>query len=249
MPGRIVIGTAGWNIPRQHAEEFPASGSALERYATTLTAAEINSSFHRPHRPTTYARWAASVPESFRFSVKLPKTVTHERRLVGTEGLLDAFLAEAGALGPKFGPLLVQLPPSLQFAAAIAEPFFAGLRERFAKEIVCEPRHPSWFTAEADAMLSAARVARVAADPAPVPAASEPGGWRQFSYFRQHGSPVIYRSAYTPDHLAALARSLSDHAARGVPAWCVFDNTASGAALGNGLDLLARLRACGPDPT
>ena len=246
MRGRIEIGTAGWNIPRQHAEAFPASGSALERYATKFTAAEINSSFHRPHRPGTYARWAASVPEDFRFSVKLPKTVTHARRLVETEGLLDAFFGQAGALGPKFGPLLVQLPPSLQFAADVAEPFFTALRERFASQIVCEPRHPSWFTAEADGMLCAARVARVAADPAPVPAAREPGGWREFAYFRQHGSPVIYRSAYQPDHLAALAATLSAHAARGVPAWCIFDNTASGAALGNGLDLLVGLRATPP---
>lgn len=243
MRATIVVGTAGWNIPRQFGEAFPAHGSALVRYATKFSAAEINSTFYRPHRPSTYARWVDSVPEAFRFAVKVPKAITHERRLVGTEPLLDAFLDEIKMLGARLGPLLVQLPPSLAFETRTARAFFAALRERTDRQIVCEPRHASWFTAEADAALSDARVARVAADPPRVPSAGEPGGWRGLAYYRLHGSPVIYRSAYGSESLAALARALEAEVARGVPAWCIFDNTASGAALGNGLDLLAQLRA------
>jgi uncharacterized protein YecE (DUF72 family) len=71
----IRIGCAGWSLPRVEQERFPAAGSHLERYASVFDAVEINSSFHRPHRPATYARWAAAVPSSFRFSVKLPKTI------------------------------------------------------------------------------------------------------------------------------------------------------------------------------
>ena len=82
---------------------------------------EINSSFYRPHRTATYERWAASVPEDFRFAVKVPKAITHERRLKDASDLLDRFLSEAGGLGPKLGPLLVQLPPSLSFQAGIAD--------------------------------------------------------------------------------------------------------------------------------
>src|SRR5918993_2432455 len=73
---RIVIGTAGWSIPRAVAHEFTASGSHLERYARVLNGAEINSSFHRPHARAVYARWAAATPDDFRFSVKLPRTIT-----------------------------------------------------------------------------------------------------------------------------------------------------------------------------
>ena len=101
--GSIRVGCAGWSIPKEHGERFPAEGTHLARYAARFPAVEINSSFYGPHRPTTYARWAASVPEDFRFSVKLPKLVTHERRLVGVGDVLESFLAEATQLGDKRG--------------------------------------------------------------------------------------------------------------------------------------------------
>ena len=112
-PGNVRIGCAGWSIPKEHGDRFPEEGTHLARYAARFPAVEINSSFYKPHRPTTYARWAASVPADFRFSVKVPKVATHERRLVDADDVLDSFLAEATQLGDKLGPLLVQLPPSL----------------------------------------------------------------------------------------------------------------------------------------
>src|SRR5919112_2152540 len=142
------IGTAGWSIPKAHAAAFPAEGSHLERYASVFNAVEINSSFYRPHRTATYERWAASVPESFRFAVKVPKSITHELRLKDTDGLLDRFLSEVCGLGTKLGPLLVQLPPSLRFEDGVADTFLSGLRGRVEGHLVCEPRHTSWFTLE-----------------------------------------------------------------------------------------------------
>src|SRR3954466_207983 len=136
----IYVGVAGWPIPKPHAGLFPEAGSHLQRYAARFNAVEINSSFYKPHRPATYARWAASVPADFRFSVKVPKLATHERRLVDTEDVLDAFLAEATQLGDKLGPLLVQLPPGLTFSAGVAERFFALLRGRFDGALALEPR-------------------------------------------------------------------------------------------------------------
>ena len=76
-------------------------GSHLERYGAILDAVEINSSFYRPHRTATYERWAASVPEDFRFAVKVPKAITHERRLKDVGDLLDRFLSEVGGLDPS----------------------------------------------------------------------------------------------------------------------------------------------------
>src|ERR1700679_2611830 len=101
----LHIGTAGWSIPKEHRERFGAGDSILARYATRLNAVEINSSFYRPHKPSTYARWGETVPEGFRFSVKVPKTVTHEKRLKDVDALLDIFLGECTALGKKLGPL------------------------------------------------------------------------------------------------------------------------------------------------
>lgn len=242
----IWIGTAGWSIPRTSAPELPGPGTHLQRYARALTGVEINSSFYRPHRPSTYAKWAAAVGEGFRFAVKVPREITHVRRLgaVGAvEAALDGFLAEAGALGEKLGPLLVQLPPSLEFAPAVAGRFFAALRERTAGEVVCEPRHASWWTDPAQALLAGCRVAQVAADPALSPAAARPGGWDGLVYYRLHGSPTIYRSAYPPGYLDSLARTLTRHAEVGTRVWCIFDNTAEGAAAANALELSVRVAA------
>jgi uncharacterized protein YecE (DUF72 family) len=106
---------------------------------------------------------------------------------------------------------------------------------------VCEPRHATWFTPEVDAMLDAWRIARVAADPARVPEAAEPGGWRGLAYHRLHGSPRTYYSSYTDEYLDTLALRIRRDADEGRDAWCIFDNTAAGSAAQNALDLVARL--------
>lgn len=239
----IRVGCAGWSIPKEHAARFPEEGSHLARYARQLPAVEINSSFYRPHRPATYARWAAETPPGFVFSIKVPKEITHIRRLADVVEPLDRFLDETSALGTKRGPLLVQFPPSLVFDAPIASAFFTLLRARYAGAVVCEPRHRTWFTPRADHLLADHDIARVAADPAVLPQAAEPGGSATTAYYRLHGSPQMYYSEYSSEYLDALARTLADAARRG-PAWCVFDNTAAGAATSNALAVLDRLAGC-----
>ena len=227
----VFIGTAGWSIPAAHAKAFAASGSHLERYGKVLRGAEINSSFHRPHQRKTYERWAASVPKDFRFAVKLPGTITHERRLKGCNKLIVRFLDESAGLGAKLRVILVQLPPSLAYDARSAVAFFALLRRKTKVAIACEPRHATWFTPEADAALKKLRVARVAADPPRAPTDGTPGGWQGLHYWRLHGSPRLYYSDYDTKRLKTVAAALR------TDDWCVFDNTMSGAALGNALTL------------
>jgi uncharacterized protein YecE (DUF72 family) len=229
-PTAVRIGTAGWSIPNEHAAPFPLLGSHLERYAAVFNAVEINSSFYRPHRRVTYERWAASVPEGFRFAVKVPKAITHERRLKGVGDLLERFLSEVAGLGPKLGPLLVQLPPSLAYETGTSDVFLRDLRNQAAGSLVCEPRHRSWFAPDVEELLDELRIARVAADPAPVPGAGEPGGWRGLLYWRLHGSPRKYYSPYSKEALAQMAQRLADERATGSEVWCIFDNTAAFAA-------------------
>lgn len=236
----IRVGTAGWAAPQAVRDRFPEANSGLSRYAARFDCAEINTTFYRSHRPSTYAGWVAQTPERFRFAVKAPKTITHERRLAHCEDLLDAFLAEARLLGDKLGPLLVQLPPSAAFDAGVADGFFRAVRERHEGPAACEPRHPTWFEPAAEALLTAHRIARVAADPARVPEAAEPGGWPGLAYWRLHGSPRMYWSSYDAAYLAALAVRLRSSPA--AETWCVFDNTTSGAAAANALDLVDMLR-------
>ncbi|HET9004225.1 MAG TPA: DUF72 domain-containing protein [Gemmatimonadaceae bacterium] len=237
----IRVGTAGWSLPRAVQGEFPGEGPHLARYARVLPAAEINSSFHRPHKPSVYARWAAATPASFRFAVKIPKTVTHGQRLADAEALLAAFVVEAQALGDRLECLLVQLPPSLALDREVARRFFAVLRELWSGDVVLEPRHETWFTAEANAMLEELRVGRVAADPVRAAGGDVPAGWPGIAYYRLHGSPRTYYSSYQSEYLATLADSLVAHRRAGVRSWCIFDNTASGAAAGNALELMRLL--------
>ena len=248
----IAIGTAGWSIPRAVGAAFPGDGSHLERYSRVLPCAEINSSFHRPHAHAVYARWAAATPAHFRFSVKLPRTITHEGELRRARRTLETYLRDqVSGLGEKLGPLLVQLPPSLAFNVRVARGFFAAVRDMHAGAVVCEPRHESWFRAGADALMIEYRVARVATDPSRIKAALEPGGWmgtpadtmiRPLVYYRLHGSPRKYWSRYEPVRLQRWADRLIE-ASAGADAWCIFDNTASGAAALNALEMRELVRA------
>ncbi|QPI73366.1 DUF72 domain-containing protein [Sphingobium sp. Cam5-1] len=232
----INIGTAGWSISRASAEAFSSVGSGLDRYASRLKVVEINSSFHRSHRPSTWARWRESSPADFRFSVKLPKRITHELKLVDCAAALDQFLAQAHILEEKLAVLLVQLPPKLEFAAETAHRFFSDLKSRSPALVACEPRHPSWFLSEAEALLEQHEIARVAADPAICRAAARPGGWIGLRYWRLHGSPVMYRSSYG-DRVSSYADRLLAHAEADGQTWCIFDNTASPAAISDALAL------------
>jgi uncharacterized protein YecE (DUF72 family) len=240
----IRIGTAGWSLPRAAADAFPGEGSHLQRFARVLHCAEINSSFHRSHRQAVYARWAEATPPGFAFCAKLPRAITHDARLRAARVGLRRFLDEASGLGDRLAVLLVQLPPSLAFEPRQARTFFRLLESMFQGAVVCEPRHASWFEPAADRLLLAARVGRVAADPARWPAAAVPGGWLgpdgdgagAVVYYRWHGAPRTYWSSYEDEWLQARVAELLRWPAT-AHCWCVFDNTASGAAASNAIRL------------
>jgi uncharacterized protein YecE (DUF72 family) len=231
-----IIGTAGWSIPAQYNDQFPGKGifshkaSHLERYASQLSGVEINSSFYRSHRRTTYERWAASVNDTFRFSVKVPRSITQNHRLKDYGDLLVSFLDEVSGLGIKLGVLLAQLPPSLAYDAEIAESFFRDLTQ-IGVIIACEPRHRTWFTPTVDQTLKRLRIVRVCADPPHALTGDVPGGNTDMAYYRLHGSPKMYYSDYSSDALLGVAKKLRKQD------WCIFDNTAASHALGNALDL------------
>jgi len=230
---RLRIGCAGWSIAAAHRGLFGDGDSVLARYATRFDVTEINSSFYRPHRRATYASWAEAVPLAFRFSVKMPRAITHHARLQRTGTLLDSFMHEVRGLGDRLGCLLVQLPPSLAYDARIATTFFAMLRRRWPGAVACEPRHATWFEPRVEAVLLRHRVARIAADPAPHPGAEAPAGESMLRYWRRHGAPRIYYSAYDDQALRALSGAVADAASDDAETWVIFDNTAHGHATPN----------------
>ena len=210
----------------------------LQRYAQVFDAVEVNATFYRTPRAATFQRWAESVPDGFRFSLKLPRTLTHYARLREPEAGLDAFLARAAPLGEKLGAVLAQLPPTLALDPDTAERFFAALRARVGRGVLvaCEPRHASWSGRSLVALLQRHRVTRVAADPPRFDADALPAGARP-AYWRWHGSPRLYYDAYDDARLATLAEAL-----RADPdGWAIFDNTAHGHAAHDALRLRAML--------
>ena len=236
----IRVGTAGWSIPRASASRFDSTGTHLQRYSRRLRCAEINSSFYRPHATATYAKWRDSTPPAFRFAVKMPRTITHELKLEDAQEPFVAFLAQTDGLAEKRGPILVQLPPSLSFDASVVTPFLEFVRHAYKGPVVCEPRHASWFSPRVSSLLNRYRIARAAADPPPVPAAAVPAGWPRVAYYRLHGSPRMSWSKYDEDYIATLAVT-ARRMASAAEVWCVFDNTASGAAIQNAWELCERL--------
>jgi uncharacterized protein YecE (DUF72 family) len=234
-PSDVLIGTAGWSIPEAVRDRFPEGDSLLARYAVVFPAVEINTSFYRPHQPSTYLRWAASTPAEFRFCVKIPKAISHERRLVGCDQRLQRFLFEVSHLGERLGCLLLQLPGSLAYQPQMLE-FFESLRRLYAGMVALEPRHASWREPATRSLFDALGISLVHPDPDPLELAHV--ACRFPSYLRLHGSPRMYDSPYSNEAIACYAEEMRRP---GGARWCIFDNTRLGQATSNAL-LLALLR-------
>jgi uncharacterized protein YecE (DUF72 family) len=166
----------------------------------------------------------------------MPRTITHELKLRDAKEPFAAFLAQIDGLAEKRGPILVQLAPSLSFDASVVTSFLKLVRETYNGPMVCEPRHATWFTPAVASLLDRYGVSRVAADPPPVPGAEVPAGRPRVAYFRLHGSPQKYWSRYDEAFIATLAATIRS-TTNAEEVWCVFDNTASGAAIENAWEL------------
>lgn len=239
----VRIGLAGWSNPPLHTAMRKSSQTHLEYYATHFSCVEINSSFYRPHRKSTYAAWKLSTPRAFKFAVKMPRSITHESGLRGTSRDMTQFFAGIELLQPKLAAVLIQLPPSLEFQRRLAGSFFRSVPKLPKVELVCEPRQASWFTAAAEAQLSELNVARAASDPARASTAGGPGGSGHFTYFRWHGSPHMYYSSYSSAQLDEFVAQVERRGSH--PTWCIFDNTARYAAWDNAISFARRLKRKG----
>lgn len=170
----------------------------------------------------------------------MPRTITHDSGLQHCELVLASFVKEVSALEDKLGCVLIQLPPSLVLDMEVATHFFRILRTLTDAPVVCEPRHTSWFNAQGDAVLREADVSAVWAHPSPV-AGAELSPNPKLRYLRLHGAPHVYYSAYDDAFIDGIASTMRLSATEGREAWCIFDNTARGAAIPNALALMEKL--------
>ena len=246
IAGEVRVGISGWRYPPWRGVFYPAGlpqRRELEYASHRMTSVEINGSFYSLQRPESYRRWAAETPDDFVFAVKGPRFVTHMKKLAGVEAPLANFFASGVlALGPKLGPLLWQLPPSLGLDPGRLERFFAllprttaaaaALAEQHDERLdgrallstdadrplrhALEVRHRSYETPALIELLRAHDVALVVADTA--------GKWPKlddvssdFVYVRLHGEEELYVSGYDPPALDQWAAKIRIWRTGGTP--------------------------------
>jgi uncharacterized protein YecE (DUF72 family) len=231
-----------------------AKTKELAYLARELNTVEVNGTFYSLTRPSACTRWRESVPPGFVFAIKASRYITHMLKLANFRAPLANFFASGILrLGAQLAPILWQLPPNLGFRPERVLPFFAALprtmkaaedwaarhderttgrsaltapdgRDAIIRHAV-EPRHESWFTAEACALLRAQGIALVAADTAGKhPFSTERTA--DFAYVRLHGSQLLYTSEYTDDEIAAWSQRIQDWRHAGSDVYVYFDNDA-----------------------
>jgi uncharacterized protein YecE (DUF72 family) len=229
----LYIGTSGLVLPVANKQAFPPAyrnSSRLTYYASLFTTIEINSTFYTIPMAKTFARWAAEVPDHFRFTVKLWRGITHVPGLQFDPEDVYRFLHAADTLGDKKGCLLIQFPPGLQGSAA---PQLEQLLDAVSRhnpsgtwQLAVEFRHRSWYYPDANAILLRHRAGRVLHD-MPSSAIAELPDHPEipFVYLRFHGSEGDYRGGYNQTFLAAWADRIAGWLSEQKKVYVYFNNT------------------------
>lgn len=238
--GNAYIGTSGWSYKHWRGPFYPerlASKHWLDYYAQYFRSAEINNAFYRLPNASTLESWRETVPESFVFSVKASRYITHMKKLKDPAARVSTFLGRIDILGEKLGPILFQLPPNWHCNIERLQHFLAGLPAQ--RRYVLEPRDASWFD---DAVYETLRDHGAAfciyhlegrLSPQPVTA--------DFVYLRLHGPNGAYQGSYDTRTLGEWASKIEQWREQGLDVYCYFDNDECGYAARNAFDLWQRL--------
>jgi len=246
--GKCHIGTSGWCYAHWAKGRFYPQGLRqgdwLSFFARQFGTVEINSSFYRLPKVEMFTRWRDVTGPRFRLAVKLWRRITHEKRLVDCAAALDDFLAAAGQLGPKRGPLLVQLPPSMRKDVGLLEAFLADLKRAMGRvrwKVAVEFRDTGWLCDPVYELLDRRGVALCLADLERCPIA-EPNDAR-FVYIRRHGPGGRYRGCYSPKHITDDAGRIRGWLAAGRDVYVYYNNDVEGHAVDNARQLIAAVGA------
>jgi uncharacterized protein YecE (DUF72 family) len=277
MTGTIRVGISGWRYPPWRGSFYPPGlpqRRELAYAAERLTTVEINGSFYSLQRPEYYTRWAAEVPDDFRFAVKGARYITHLKRLSGVDGALANFFASGPlALGPKLGPVLWQLPPTTRFDPALLGDFLGRLPRTTGQAAELATRHEprlegrACTSTDADRPLRHALEVRHASFAVPdlpvllrehgtaLVVADTAGKWplleevtADLVYVRLHGDTELYVSGYGDAALDAWAGRIRAWADQDLDVWVYFDNDVKVRAPYDAMALAARLGAA-PRPS
>ena len=150
----VIVGTSGYSYKEWKGTFYPAdlpAAKMLPFYAQHFGSVEINNTFYRMPEVKTVEKWAGEVPDGFKFVLKAPQRITHQKKLAGVEDEVRYFLEVASVLGPKLGPLLFQLPPYLRKEIDKLRGFLSLIPHGW--RIALEVRHDSWLDDEVYALL------------------------------------------------------------------------------------------------
>ena len=233
---QIQIGTSGWLYPHWSERFYPSNVASADRlafYAERFSTVEVNSTFYRLPLAETIESWRSKTPNSFLFSCKISQFVSHRKKLREPGLTLPPFLERIRALGPKLGPILVQLPPRWHVNEARLTAFLNELPRdlRFAFEF----RDRTWWTDEVFQLLRRHNAAFCHFDLGGTK--SPPELTADFIYFRMHGPRQAYRGSYGDRVLQSLARSCLQWQAQGVDIYGYFDNDENAHAVRNAMRL------------
>jgi uncharacterized protein YecE (DUF72 family) len=198
----IFVGTSGYNYPEWKGSFYPADLAAakmLPYYAARFPTVEINYTFYRMPSEKILAGWAQQSPPEFRFTLKAPRRITHDAKLLGCEGLTETFCRVAGTLGHKLGALLFQLPPSLKKDLQRLDGFLASLPPKAPAAF--EFRHASWFEEDVFARLRERGKALCVADSEKLETPLEVTA--DYGYFR------LRDEGYRPEDIADWGRKIA----------------------------------------
>ena len=151
----VLIGTSGWQYPHWRGRFYPAGvpqARWLEHYSGRFSTVEVNNAFYRLPESGTFEDWASRTPEDFVLALKASRYITHVKRLKEPAEPVRRLLDRCRHLGPKLGPILLQLPPNLRAdldsLEQVLSRFPTGVR------VAVEPRHQSWFEVDTPGLLS-----------------------------------------------------------------------------------------------
>ena len=244
MPaGKCYIGTSGWSYTHWAKGRFYPKGSKpgeyLKFFAGHFNTVELNASFYRLPKPEVVSRWRQVTSPRFRFAVKLWRRITHVKRLVDSQRELGDFFDAVGQLGPKRGPLLVQLPPSMKKETERLDAFLAELESvsgRARWKVVVEFRNTAWLCDEMYDLLTRYGAALCLADMARCPI-TEPND-ASFVYVRRHGPGGRYRGCYSSSQITADAQRVHEWLRGGKDVFVYYNNDVDGHAVDNACQLI-----------
>lgn len=241
--GGIHIGTSGWQYPHWKEIFYPKGlpvARQLAFYSEQFATTEVNSSFYRLPRQTTVANWIASVSKGFKLCPKISRYITHAKKLNDPEQGVPRFFDVFDPFRKHCGPVLIQLPANVRYAAEKSAAFFSYLRAGYPQwTFSLETRHESWQTPEAVALLKKHKIGWVMIEAGTRWPSSHEIITAQHIYIRLHGPDGSYATGYSNDSIKDLASKCLAWKDRGHQVWIFFNNDIHGHAVRNARQLLS----------